>query len=53
MLAFQKNLSVISFNSCEEVSSSDHKPVVASFNLQTTGGLKDIMVFPEIIFALL
>jgi hypothetical protein len=43
-IAFEKNLELHSFESCEEVSSSDHKPVFASFSLQTTGGLKDIMV---------
>lgn len=44
---YRDNLQNESFLSCESMTSSDHKPVRASFTLQTTGGLKDIKVYHE------
>lgn len=49
--AFKKNLGHEWFRSCEEVSSSDHKPVLARFNLRTTTGLKDIKKYSPVFVA--
>jgi hypothetical protein len=42
--AFKEALSSLSFTSAEEAVSSDHKPVIAEYNLATRGGLRGIMV---------
>jgi len=42
--AFNENLVCDRFFSCEEVITSDHKPVIGLFTLETTNGLHDIMV---------
>ena len=44
--AFKDRLSPGKFTSLESVTSSDHKPVQASFELETIGGLNDILVLP-------
>jgi C2 domain len=44
---YEGNLNCEFFESCELVTSSDHKPVRASFTLETCGGLKEINVFCE------
>ena len=40
---FIDNMKLLSFHSCEDVPSSDHKPVVCSFELKTTDGGQSIM----------
>ena len=40
---FQKNLQLLDFKSCEDVPSSDHKPVYCDFLLQTTDGGHNII----------
>lgn len=40
---FVDNIQPVSFVSCEATTSSDHKPVVCSFDLTTTGGLSNII----------
>lgn len=41
----ESHLKVDSFVSAEDTLSSDHKPVIGSFTINTTGGSKDIAVF--------
>mmetsp|Transcript_23470 Transcript_23470/g.34446 ORF Transcript_23470/g.34446 Transcript_23470/m.34446 type:complete len:481 (+) Transcript_23470:109-1551(+) len=43
--AFNENLVCDRFFSCEEVITSDHKPVIGLFTLETTNGLHDIMAY--------
>eukprot|EP00602_Paraphysomonas_sp_CaronLab_P009117 CAMPEP_0185026172 /NCGR_PEP_ID=MMETSP1103-20130426/10132_1 /TAXON_ID=36769 /ORGANISM="Paraphysomonas bandaiensis, Strain Caron Lab Isolate" /LENGTH=602 /DNA_ID=CAMNT_0027559665 /DNA_START=90 /DNA_END=1898 /DNA_ORIENTATION=- len=43
--AFKGKLTCDSFTSCEDVITSDHKPVIGKFTLQTTRGLHDIMAY--------
>ncbi len=42
--AFEKNLSLHYYDSCEDVMTSDHIPVLAGFDLTLTGGAEDIIV---------
>jgi hypothetical protein len=42
--AFTQNLKLISFQSCEDVPSSDHKPVVTAFTVKTTDGGHSIVL---------
>jgi hypothetical protein len=42
--AFTQNLKLISFQSCEDVPSSDHKPVVTAFTVKTTDGGQSIVL---------
>jgi hypothetical protein len=44
---FREKITAESFESCEHAASSDHKPVRASFQIETTGGAKGIHVKPE------
>eukprot|EP00603_Paraphysomonas_imperforata_P012512 CAMPEP_0114463498 /NCGR_PEP_ID=MMETSP0104-20121206/7397_1 /TAXON_ID=37642 ORGANISM="Paraphysomonas imperforata, Strain PA2" /NCGR_SAMPLE_ID=MMETSP0104 /ASSEMBLY_ACC=CAM_ASM_000202 /LENGTH=703 /DNA_ID=CAMNT_0001636453 /DNA_START=116 /DNA_END=2227 /DNA_ORIENTATION=- len=43
--AFGPLLQALSFNSCEDACSSDHKPVLGVFRLTPRTGLKDIMAY--------
>ena len=42
--AFNQNLKLLSFQSCEDVPSSDHKPVVTAFTVNTTDGGSSIIM---------
>lgn len=43
--AFEPLLEAVSFHSCEDACSSDHKPVIGVFRLTPRAGLKDIMSY--------
>jgi hypothetical protein len=45
--AFAPLLQAISFNSCEDACSSDHKPVLGTFRLTPRTGLKDILSYSQ------
>lgn len=45
---FSSNIQVNKFNSIEEISSSDHKPVIASFSLLTTQWKEEIKLYKSI-----
>lgn len=43
-IGFDSHLVAKTFESCEAANSSDHKPVIACFEMQTTPGLRGINV---------
>jgi hypothetical protein len=44
---FKENITAEAFESCEGAISSDHKPVRAAFQIETTGGAKAVRVKQE------